>query len=338
MNILKITFKSIGLYISNFLLFLIVMAFPVFGQLIGVAGILGATYYYSKEVFNLAKINPFLSNTFVILLILILLILPGFVIFLRAFWDYLIKMISLNSLTQTLFKGNPVKDLFIYDESVNVRSKTYITLLLLISLLWLVALAAPAAIFLLPLESSLQTIILLVGELIGIIFLCIASVYLSLSFQVLCFEENLSAIATMKKSIDLVKGNFWRVIFLGVFLFALTGVLVPYAIVVLFDKVSVSAYLSVPIEALLRVIFTDVSVLEPLHALTHSNNDVFFELSNVVTQTALSTIAAGLLLPLTTAGYMLLYSDISFKRRDDERQIETYKKRAKPKKAQKYED
>ena len=332
MNIFKIIFRSIWLYLKNMFLMLRVMFFPVWGQVLGIYLILAVTYYYSKNVFKLAEVHEFLSNTFILLFILIILVTPGFFIFLRAFWDYLVKMVSLNALIHTLLKDKPVKDLKLYNEPVNLRSKTYILFLLYISLIWIVLLALPGIVYLIPMDSTGQGIAFVCFEVIALVALAIISVYLSLGFQVFCFEEGLSAFDTLKKSASMVRGRFWMFVFLALFLGLITGVALPAGIVYLFQKFSAAAYLSNPIEALLRVIFTSPNAFAPVADLLKSNTDMFFEISNVLTEIIISSIVAGLILPLTTAAYTQAYGAVTTQKRDDERAVETYKKRAKKRK------
>lgn len=333
MNIFSIIFRSLGLYLKNLFLMFKVMLFPVWGQVIGIYLIFAATYYYSKQVFALAKINPFFTNTFILLFILVLLVIPGFAIFLRAFWDYLIKMVSLNSLMHTLLKGKTVKDLYMYDEPVNIRSSTYILLLGSISLIWLVMFALPGIVYLIPMDSGAQVLAFWGFEALALVLLGIFSVYLSLSFQVFAFEENLCAVDTLKKSVSLVKGHFWTFVFLALGLGLIMGVALLYGVVYLFSKFEYAPYLSAPVEVLLRTVFTDTNALAPLAGALNSNTDMFFELSNAITEMILTTVITAFLLPFSTACYTQAYGAVCSQKRNDERAVEAYKKRAKPKKS-----
>lgn len=335
MNIFKIIFRSIWLYLKNMFIMLKIMFFPVWGQVLGIYLILAATYYYSKNVFKLSELHDFLSNTFILFFILVILVTPGFAVFLRAFWDYLVKMVSLNSLIHTLLKDKPVKDLKLYNEPVNLRSKTYILFLFYISLIWIVLLSLPGVVFLIPMDANGQVIAFVCFELIALLALAIISVYLSLGFQVFCFEEGLSAFDTLKKSASMVKGRFWTFVFLALFLGLITGVALPAGVVYIFQKFSAASYLSNPIEALLRVIFTAPNAFAPIADFLKSDTDMFFEISNVLTEIIISSIVAGLILPLTTATYTQAYGAVATQKRDDERAAEAYKKRAKTKKRKK---
>lgn len=133
----------------------------------------------------------------------------------------------------------------------------------------------------------------------------------------------------------MVKGRFWTFVFLALFLGLITGVALPAGVVYIFQKFSAASYLSNPIEALLRVIFTAPNAFAPIADFLKSDTDMFFEISNVLTEIIISSIVAGLILPLTTAAYTQAYGAVATQKRDDERAAEAYKKRAKTKKRKK---
>ena len=153
------------------------LAFPIFGQVISILLILIATYYFVINIENIKNINEFFANEKNLLSTFFVLLAPLFVIFLKAFFDFIIAFASLNILFFTAPKGKKSKNIdFVANNNVIKRKlPNYIILILLVSL---------SAIFP-PL----------------LIFLCLA-------FQVLALEGDVSAFKAYSRSFELVKSNF----------------------------------------------------------------------------------------------------------------------------------
>ena len=129
-NTAKIFFNGIKMYFLNFEKFFKYMAFPIFGQIIGISLIFFASYIFTLHVSSLTNKSPIFDNIPLVFLILLLLTLPGFFIFCKAFWDYLIAMASLNSMASTLLEGGELEDLGIHSELIKRRTGSYILFLL----------------------------------------------------------------------------------------------------------------------------------------------------------------------------------------------------------------
>ena len=136
---LEIFAESIGLYFSNFDKFVKYMTFPVFGQIIGLGLVFLLSFYYAKTMPNIVETIPVLNNFLLLLGIAILIILPGFIIFLKAFWEYLIAYGAVNSMLENLLKSGRVYDFDAHTELIKRRSLSFVGLWILFGLFSLVS-------------------------------------------------------------------------------------------------------------------------------------------------------------------------------------------------------
>ena len=114
--------ESIGLYFSNFDKFINFMSFPVLGQIGGLVIIFTLVSLFINTVPKAIQIFPALNNTFMLILLLILLILPGLAIFLKAFWEYLIAYGAVNSMLENMLKSGKVYDFDAHTELIKRRA------------------------------------------------------------------------------------------------------------------------------------------------------------------------------------------------------------------------
>jgi len=302
-SIFKIIFNSILIYLKNFAPLSKAMLFPVFGQLIGIALILYPTFRLSE---NAAKVleNNFINNNIALLFLgLLLIIIPGFIIFFKAFWEYLVVMTSLNSMIAEIKKQGSLKSFKTWNQIIKLRSRSYIALISLLSLIWVIGLSLPVIIIapksLSGFGSLSDSLLLVALELISVFIISIISIYLSLSYQVFAFE-NLSPLNTFKKSWLLVEGNFWRTFILGCIVSAITGLLVPGIFQALIANTPLMSF--------------TVSLFRPFVEILGTNfinkPDMAYEISGNAASIAIATIITAFMLPLGSACYTLLYFDI----------------------------
>jgi len=311
MNIFQVIFRGIVIYLKNFIPLSKVMLFPVFGQIFGIAWILFAAFYLSHNMAKSFTPEAFTNNLLFIFLILIVATLPGFFIFTKAFWEYMVAMVSLNSMVSNIIKQGHLKDIQVHNHLVKVKSREYIGLLLFLSLIWLAGLMLPSLIFFV--QSPFVSIMFIGLELIAFMILTIVSIYLSISYQVFAFE-NLSVINTVKRSWNLVEGNFWKTFFLGFVVFLLTSFLIPKIFLTMADKTSLTTIMIQPLQP---------------YAANLSSNPIYLNIisSGLIGQKVLPTafsyqvvkfivlsilggIITSFILPLGSACYTLLYLDI----------------------------
>lgn len=306
-NIFAIIFKSLMIYLNNFFQLSRVMMFPVFGQLFGIFLIFYPTYIYREQYLLKLSGENLQQNLVFILLGSIIIVIPGFAVFLKAFWDYMIAMVSLNSMISDIEKKGSFGNFKAYNNSVNMRTGEYAILLLLLTLFWLVILIFPFLSFFLGffINTVLISPIFLLMVLVSLIFSIILSVNFSLAFQIFAFES-ISPVEILKKSWQLMKGNFWRTVFMGTVLFIVTSFLVPGVITSIVDKSSLMNHLITSIESYVNLfaknqVFTDFLA---------SIKTTPFGLSVTLALSTIGTIITAMMLPLGSACFTLLYFDI----------------------------
>lgn len=284
---MNIFFTGVKLYFLNFEKFFKYLAFPIFGQIIGITLIFTASYIFTIHVSALTTKSPIFDNIPLVFAILAILTLPGFFIFCKAFWEYLIAMAALNSMASTLLEGGKLDDTGMHAELIKRRSGSYIWFLLLISLIYLV---------------------LSVPVLWGL--LAIAFVYLSLSFQVFALEEDKSAFDAIKSGINHVKFNFAKTALLLVLLGVVTYWLVPGLICWGFETGNLTGFFSYPVEQYVKMLpLSDFNTLI-------SQAGIPFELKSYtiaqnVVLAAVSFAVTGFSLPLRSICCTNLYKEIN---------------------------
>ena len=285
-SVMKIFFEGVKLYFLNFEKFFKYLAFPILGQMIGIILIFSASYIFTLHVSTLTTKSPVFDNIPVVFLILALLTLPGFFIFCKSFWDYLIAMASLNSMASTLIEGGKLDDLEIHSELIKRRAGSYIFFMLLISLIYL-----------------LLSFPILWG------LLAIAFVYLALSFQVFALEEEKSAIGAIKQSINLVKFNFWKTALLLIILGIFTYWLVPGLVSWGFNTGNLTGFFSYPVEQYIKLLpLNDINlILEQWHINYVLKSHV---ISQSIVLGFVSVAVTGFSLPLRSICCTILYKDI----------------------------
>jgi len=146
-NIFGIIIEGTLIYLKNFIPLSRAMLFPIFGQLMGVILIFLPVYLLMENIHRKFSTEVISNNIILVLLALIILIIPGFFVFIKAFWEFTIAMVSLNSMVEEIVKIGPIKDFTVHNHLIKLRSKDYIILLLILALLWLIGLLLPGAIF-----------------------------------------------------------------------------------------------------------------------------------------------------------------------------------------------
>ena len=230
-DVFKIFANGIKLYFLNFEKFFGYLAFPIFGQIIGIVLIFAASYVFTVHISSLTTKSPIFDNIPLVFFLLIVLTLPGFFIFCKAFWEYLVAMASLNSMASTLLEGGKLDDIGIHAELIKRRSGSYILFLLFVSVIYLV-LSVPV-----------------LWGLFAIVF-----VYMALCFQVFALEEDKSAFDAIKSGINHVKFNFLKTALLLIVLGVTTYWLVPGLICWGFKTGDLTGFFSFPVEQYVRML------------------------------------------------------------------------------------
>lgn len=279
-SIFFILWEGIKIYFSNIDKFLLYMLFPVFGQVIGIALSFGLSLGFADKVVQKA------DSPAVALLMILLLAIPGLLIFAKAFWDYMVAYVALNSMTEGAVTTGKVYDLDSHNEVATQRGWKYIGFLIILSVL-------------MSLGSSIFFII--PGFVLWIYFILV--------FQVFTFEPDLSITDIFKRSFLLVKGNWARTFILMVVLGFFSMYILTEGITVVFDYLNLTASAS--------SIFNFISNLIPLDLvnkiLVHANQPIITNemISKTIFVSVLGMIISGLTLPIRSICWSLWYKNLS---------------------------
>ena len=279
-SIFFILWEGIKIYFSNIDKFLLYMLFPVFGQVIGIALSFGLSLGFAEKVAQKA------DSPAVALLMILLLAIPGLLIFAKAFWDYMVAYVALNSMTEGAVTTGKVYDLASHNEVATQRGWKYIGFLIILSVL-------------MSLGSSIFFII--PGFVLWIYFILV--------FQIFTFEPDLSITDIFKRSFLLVKGNWARTFILMVVLGFFSMYILTEGITVVFDYLNLTASAS--------SIFNFISNLIPLDLvnkiLVHANQPIITNemISKTIFVSVLGMIISGLTLPIRSICWSLWYKNLS---------------------------
>lgn len=279
-SIFFILWEGIKIYFSNIDKFLLYMLFPVFGQVIGIALSFGLSLGFADKVVQKA------DSPAVALLMILLLAIPGLLIFAKAFWDYMVAYVALNSMTEGAVTTGKVYDLTSHNEVATQRGWKYIGFLIVLSVL-------------MSLGSSIFFII--PGFVLWIYFILV--------FQIFTFEPDLSITDIFKRSFLLVKGNWARTFILMAVLGFFSMYILTEGITVVFDYLNLTASAS--------SIFNFISNLIPLDLvnkiLVHANQPIITNemISKTIFVSVLGMIISGLTLPIRSICWSLWYKNLS---------------------------
>ena len=279
-SIFFILWEGIKIYFSNIDKFLLYMLFPVFGQVIGIALSFGLSLGFADKVVQKA------DSPAVALLMILLLAIPGLLIFAKAFWDYMVAYVALNSMTEGAVTTGKVYDLASHNEVATQRGWKYIGFLIVLSVL-------------MSLGSSIFFII--PGFVLWIYFILV--------FQIFTFEPDLSITDIFKRSFLLVKGNWARTFILMAVLGFFSMYILTEGITVVFDYLNLTASAS--------SIFNFISNLIPLDLvnkiLVPANQPIITNemISKTIFVSVLGMIISGLTLPIRSICWSLWYKNLS---------------------------
>lgn len=279
-SIFFILWEGIKIYFSNIDKFLLYILFPVFGQVIGIALSFGLSLGFADKVVQKA------DSPAVALLMILLLAIPGLLIFAKAFWDYMVAYVALNSMTEGAVTTGKVYDLASHNEVATQRGWKYIGFLIILSVL-------------MSLGSSIFFII--PGFVLWIYFILV--------FQIFTFEPDLSITDIFKRSFLLVKGNWARTFILMAVLGFFSMYILTEGITVVFDYLNLTASAS--------SIFNFISNLIPLDLvnkiLVHANQPIITNemISKTIFVSVLGMIISGLTLPIRSICWSLWYKNLS---------------------------
>lgn len=214
-NVFKIFFSSIHtyfLYLDQLCKFLL---FPILGQIIPIILIFILSYFFTTNFDNLKDSCSFFENEKNLFTIFIIILVPLFIVLIKAIFDYIIAFSSLNILFYTNSNKKTAKKIDFSANNNVIKRKlfNYIILLFLVTILFII----PPFIFLAP----------------------IIGIFLSLSFQVFALEGDVSATKSIKRSIEMIKSNFIPTFILLLLCFAITYMFLPSLFIWTCEKISI---------------------------------------------------------------------------------------------------
>ena len=300
--------EALKLYFSNFDKFLKYMTFPVLGQFGGLILIFVLASYFSKNIPIVIQKVPSLNDPLLLFALLIMIALPGLVLFMRAFWEYLVAYGALNSMLENMLRSGKVYDFDAHTELVKRRTLPFVGLWALVGVFSLVSIIP---FFWVP--------------------CAVLAVFFVLIFQVFTFEEEQSPMGCVKRSLKLVKGHFFSTFCLIALVGALTYVLIPHLANIIFEHTNLTRFfanLALPIIQELPISDWNVALsymyIQPLK----SEVIATFVVTNIISQ-----ILIQYTLPLRSILWGIWYKNLNngkFGNEFKERQSKTKRKTKKP--------
>lgn len=279
--------QATKLYFTNFVSFFKYMAFPVFGQILGIVLTFLAAFFYAQKLPQWAVRGSLFDNFSMIFIVLFLITLPGLLIFAKAFWDYLVAYGAINSMVDNLVKSNKVYDFPAHNELITRRTGTFVGLWLLFGLFSVVGMFP------------------LFWVVAGIFF-----IYFVLIFQVFTFEPDKSPIGCFKKSVSIIKGNFARTVGLMSLLGLLTYWALPEFIKWFLDFVNIIGFIAIPVDVWAQQL--------PVEQINQAllNTPTAYQLTSLmiaksIVSSSIGYIVICMTLPLRSIGWSLWYKSLN---------------------------
>lgn len=289
-----IFFEGIKIFALNIHKFMLYMAFPVLGQILGIFLIFGLTFWFTQNMQDIAAKYDALNNMSSMITLIVVSVIPGVLILIKAFWDYLVAFVALNSMTEGYLNTGRVYDFKAHNSVATQKSFSFITIWFLISIMTILGILPVFWIF------------------AGLFF-----VYFILVFQVFTFENGLSPVGYFKRSMFLIKGKFGRTFLLMAILTIFTYVILVSGLGVLFDVFNWTNPLAKMFEA-----WAYTLPIDPLEQYGVTPSVIGTELVKQL----IFFLAIGFSLPIRSICWTLWYNELAS---EDEPVVKKPKKRVK---------
>lgn len=289
-----IFFEGIKIFALNIHKFMLYMAFPVLGQILGIFLIFGLTFWFTQNMQDIAAKYDALNNMSSMITLIVVSVIPGVLILIKAFWDYLVAFVALNSTTEGYLNTGRVYDFKAHNSVATQKSFSFITIWFLISIMTILGILPVFWIF------------------AGLFF-----VYFILVFQVFTFENGLSPVGYFKRSMFLIKGKFGRTFLLMAILTIFTYVILVSGLGVLFDAFNWTNPLAKMFEA-----WAYTLPIDPLEQYGVTPSVIGTELVKQL----IFFLAIGFSLPIRSICWTLWYNELAS---EDEPVVKKTKKRVK---------
>lgn len=307
-SIWAVLFEGIKIYFSNIDKFVLYMLFPVFGQIAGIALAFALTLGFAGRIAQ--KTNSISSA----LMMIFLLAIPGLLIFIKAFWDYMVAYVALSSMTEGAITTGKVYDFESHREVATRRSGKYILFLLAVGIL------------------SSAAVLCGIIPIFGLIPPLIIWIYVILVFQVFTFEPELSVTDCFRKSFALIKGNWARTFLLMLILVFFSIYIITEGSTVIFDYLR----LTDPITSNFDFIGISLPLDYVNKALAYVNLPIITVkyISKMIFVSILGIIISELTLPIRSICWSLWYMNLSNIKQKELQQITQKKSHKKQKESE----
>ncbi len=283
---LGVLWEGLKLYCTYFTKYSKFMLFPVLGQLVGLIWVFSMTYIFAQNMDYLMREVPALNSFSALMICMILIALPGLILWMKAFWDYLVAYGALNSMTEGAMATGKIYDFPAHRAVVTNRVGSFIGLWFVFSVFSLIAIN--------PLFWVL-----------GLIFF----VYFVLIFQVFTFEETVSVKGCFKRSLMLIKGNFAKTLAMMTVLGTITYYFLEVGVSVIFDAIKLTPLLLSWLEG-----FASLFPLDGINSILAQVNApqiTPLTISNSIVQQIIFFLVVGFTLPLRSIVWTLWYKTLS---------------------------
>ncbi len=272
--------EALGIYLQHLPTFMKYMTFPVLGQFAGIILAFGLSLGFA---FNATTSGVDQS---MILPLTLILTIPGLIIFIKAFWEYLVAYVAISSMAENTVKSGKIYDINAHKQVALKRLPDFIGLWLLFGVFTSIAMLPPMWGF---------------GALIF--------VFLVLIFQVFTFEKLATPTECFKRSWALVKSDFWGTLGLLALVGVLTYWLIPKVFELILTAIQVMALLTMLIDPMLTDTIntwnTTLTTLGVPFVITS------LMITKMIVGTVISTLVICYTLPIRSIAWTLWYKKLN---------------------------
>lgn len=311
-SVIKTVFDGLKTYLYNLDIFVKYLSFPILGTIFGMFFLFLINYIFVTHIEQIEKINPIFENTAVLLTLLLIVVIPAFLIMIKALIDYIVAYGTINSMC--VLGTKRIEDVYNHKETVKRRFAPYCILILVLSVIF--------GVLSFPLLWPL---------------LIVASIFLSLAIQVFSLEENITPYEAIRKSINLVKSDFWVVFWVLVLIALISYVAVPYLITWAVAKTPLFQWIAYPVEKYISLLpLSDINSVLSQSGINYTFDVIL--IAESIVNCVISTIVIMYMLPFRCACCVEMYKRLNENHYSEIQQEENLKNREKTKKYKKKTD
>jgi len=288
-NFIWVMLAAIRIYSTNFIKFCGYMAFPVLGQVLGLLLTFCLAGIYTVYLPELAMKYPIFQDDLTVTICVTIITLPGMLIFIKAFWDYLIAYGAINSITDGYLSTGRIYDYPSHNATVTKNAIKFISIWFLYSLFWLII---------------INPLFWVIGAFLFIYFVLI--------FQVFSYESDKTPVECFKRSFQIIRGNGIRTLLIMVIIGLFTHVIFVQGFSVFFDFTRLTQFLSTLFEEYLVEYIPIDFINEKMLLLNPSFNFITSsKVAEFIVYQLVAFLVIGFTLPLRSVTWALWYKALS---------------------------